>query len=394
MLESRVNKLRQPAKPSRRKARPFEHGGERRIVTALCFDLVGSTRLLQLLDIEDYQELIAAFQNAAKQSITSHSGVMLLEAGDGGVALFPNDLGAKDAASLAIRAGLGIVEGCARVGREALRDDLHVRVGIATSVALVQETQDEPVAAAALAIATRLQEIAAPDAVFVSEETRDLAGRSHAFVFEGDKVLKGFAVPEKVWRALGHKIEVNRFYAFGRLGGPFIGRERELSAIAACWERIPAKGGEMILLEGDAGIGKSRLLREARKITRDQRSGLFFFQCLPGGHRATLHPLLNTFTGAASGPADQPTSRVCRLRLWLPLSNETAFAKRKRLIHLRICSVPWDEINSSPMSIPKPFGKKRVAPCFVCSQRCARMAPSSWRSKTSTGSILARRICW
>ena len=306
MLESRVNKLRQPAKPSRRKARPFEHGGERRIVTALCFDLVGSTRLLQLLDIEDYQELIAAFQNAAKQSITSHSGVMLLEAGDGGVALFPNDLGAKDAASLAIRAGLGIVEGCARVGREALRDDLHVRVGIATSVALVQETQDEPVAAAALAIATRLQEIAAPDAVFVSEETRDLAGRSHAFVFEGDKVLKGFAVPEKVWRALGHKIEVNRFYAFGRLGGPFIGRERELSAIAACWERIPAKGGEMILLEGDAGIGKSRLLREARKITRDQRSGLFFFQCLPGGHRATLHPLLNTFTGAASGPADQP----------------------------------------------------------------------------------------
>ncbi|UJW77065.1 ATP-binding protein [Rhizobium sp. SL42] len=306
MLENRGNNPRQLTKPSLGKGRPFEHGGERRIVTALCYDLIGSTRLLQLLDIEHYQELIAAFQHAAKQSVIAHSGVMLLEAGDGGVALFPNDLGAKDAASLAIRAGLGIVEGCARVGRDALRDDLHVRVGIATSVALIQETQGEPVAAAALAIATRLQEIAAPDTVLVSEDTRNLAGRSHAFVFEGTKELKGFADPEKVWRALGHKIDVNRFYAFGSLDGPFIGRESELSSIAACWERVHTKGGEILLLEGDAGIGKSRLLREVRKITRDQRSGLFFFQCLPGGHRATLHPLLNTFTGAASGHDDEP----------------------------------------------------------------------------------------
>ncbi|MEI2298280.1 ATP-binding protein [Ensifer sp. MJa1] len=308
MLESRVNKPRQPTKPSHRKGPLAEFVGERRIVTALCYDLVGSTRLLHLLDIEDYQELIAAFQNAAKQSIVSHSGVMQHEAGDGGVALFPFELGAKDAASLAIRAGLGIVEGCARVGRETGRDDLHVRVGIATSVALIQDTPDEkgePVTAAALAIATRLEEIAPADTVLVSQDTRDLAGRSHAFVFKGAKTLKGFTAPEKVWRALGHKIDVDRFYAFGRLGGPFIGRESELKTIAACWERVAATGGEILLLEGEAGIGKSRLLREVRKMTRDRRSGLFFFQCLPGGHRSTLHPLLNSFMGAASGQDDQ-----------------------------------------------------------------------------------------
>lgn len=308
MLESRVSKPRQPTKSSGRKGRLSEYGGERRIVTALCYDLVGSTRLLHLLDIEDYQELMAAFQNAAKQSIASHSGVVQHEAGDGGVALFPVEIGAKDAASLAIRAGLGIVEGCARVGREAGRDDLHVRVGIATSVALIQETPDEkgePVTGAALAIATRLEEIATPDTVFVSGDTRDLAGRSHAFVFEGVKTLKGFTAPEKVWRALGHKIEVDRFYAFGSLGGRFIGRESELKTIAACWERVAATGGEILLLEGDAGIGKSRLLREIRKMTRDRRSGLFFFQCLPGGHRSTLHPLLNSIMAAASGQDDQ-----------------------------------------------------------------------------------------
>ncbi len=309
LRESRVNGLRQPTKASRRKGRPSEHGSERRIVTALCYDLVGSTTLLHLLDIEDYQELLAAFQNMAKQAIVSHSGVMQHEAGDGGVALFPIELGEKDAASLAIRAGLGIVEGCARVGREAGRDDLHVRVGIATSVALIQETLEEgvePVTGAALAIATRLEEVARPDSVFVSEDTRNLAGRSHAFVFEGARTLKGFTVPEKVWRALGHKIEVDRFYAFGSLGGPFVGRESELSAVAACWERIPREGGEVLLIEGDAGIGKSRLLREVRKMTRDRRSGLYFFQCLPGGYRSTLHPLLNSFIGAMSGQDGQP----------------------------------------------------------------------------------------
>jgi predicted ATPase/class 3 adenylate cyclase len=305
MLEGRVNKPRQLRNPSRRRGAAFEHGGERQIVTALCFDLVGSTRLLHLLEIEDYQELMAAFQNAAKESITAHSGVMLLEAGDGGVALFPNDLGAKDAASLAIRAGLGVVEGCARVGREAARDDLHVRVGIATSVAFITEKEAEPVASAALAIATRLQELAFPDSVFVSDHTRDLAGRSHAFVFEGARTLKGFTVPEKVWRALGHRIDVNRFYAFGNLGGPFIGREDELRTIGNCWERVSAKGGEVLVLEGDAGIGKSRLLREVRKLTRDRRTGLFVFQCLPGGLRATLHPLVNSFAGAVSGQDGQ-----------------------------------------------------------------------------------------
>lgn len=300
-----VNKPSQSTKPSRRKGRVSEDSSERRIVTALCYDLVASTDLFQVLDIEEYQELIDAFQRAARQSITSRSGIIQVEAGDGGVALFPSQLGAKDAASLGIRAGLDIVEGCKRVGREAKRTDLHVRVGIATSIALVHETHEknwvyEPVTGAALAMATRLESIAAPDSVLVSQETRNLAGRSHAFIFQGSRTLKGFAEPEKVWRALGHKREVDRFYAFGRLGGPFIGREDELGTIGSCWKNVLAGHGEVLSIEGEPGIGKSRLLREIRKTTRDQRSKLFFFQCLPGGFRSTLHPLLHSFPGGMS----------------------------------------------------------------------------------------------
>lgn len=314
-----VNKS-QATKQSRRKGLVSVDGSERRIVTALCYDLVASTDLFQQLDIEEYKELIDAFQRAARQSITSHSGIIQVEAGDGGVALFPSQLGAKDAASLGIRAGLDIVEGCKRVGREAKRTDMHVRVGIATSIALVHGTDEkdwvhEPVTGAALAMATRLEAIAAPDNVLVSQETRNLAGRSHAFIFQGSRALKGFAEPEKVWRALGHKREVDRFYAFGRLGGPFIGREGELGAIGGCWKNVLVGHGEVLSIEGGPGIGKSRLLREIRKITRDQRSKLFFFQCLPGALRSTLHPLLHSILGGVSqgGHSKLTTSAVAKL---------------------------------------------------------------------------------
>ncbi|MCA1407961.1 AAA family ATPase [Ensifer sp. IC3342] len=316
LRESQTNT---PRRTSKREQRSGARGSERRIVTALCYDLVGSTDLMHVMDIEDYQELISAFQLAATQAIASHSGVMQHQAGDGGVALFPIELEAKDAASLAIRAGLEIVESCKRVGREAGQDDLQVRVGIATSIALVREPSreswtQEPVTGAAQAMASRLQVIAEPNSVLVSEDTRHLAGRSHAFVFQGSKELKGFTAPEKVWRALGHKIGVDRFFAFGRPGGLLINRENELNTIAQLWDSVLAGHGAVVQIEGDAGIGKSRLLREIRRRTRERRSKFLCFQCLPGGFRSTLHPLLNSFPGAMSGNGGQmgPTAAAVR----------------------------------------------------------------------------------
>ncbi|PDT04677.1 hypothetical protein CO666_07975 [Rhizobium chutanense] len=281
-------------------SRPSQHGGERRVVTALCYDLIGSTNLFNLMDIEDYQDMIAAFQQAARQAITAHSGVVRVEAGDGGVALFPIELGPRDAASAAIRAGLGIVEACQRLAADLIRDDLHVRVGVATSVALIRDAQlqnwiHEPVTGAALALATRLEAAAESDSVLVSEETRHLAGRSHAFVPEGARVLKGFSEPEKVWRAIGRKRELDRFHAFGRLDGTFVGRVAELGRIEKAWNSAVGGKGRVLAITGEAGIGKSRLLRQARHMIHAQPARSLFFQCLPGGFRSTLHPLLNSF---------------------------------------------------------------------------------------------------
>ena len=100
----------------------------------LCYDLVGSTDLLRRSDVEEFHELISAFQAEAKQALTARSGSLLVEMGDGGVALFPWEIDAKDAASLAIHAGLDMVEGCRRFGLARRRADMHVRVGIARSI--------------------------------------------------------------------------------------------------------------------------------------------------------------------------------------------------------------------------------------------------------------------
>src|SRR5262245_47871788 len=158
-------------------ARPTAAGGaegrqERRVLTALCYDMVGSTKLLGLLDIEDFDELLSAFQAAAKRAILACSGTVRVEAGDGGVAVFPGDIDAKDAASLAIRAGLEIIEACQRLALERRRTDLHVRVGVATSLTLVQRGDSGPsqdsVTGPAFAMATRLEALAQPDTVVVS----------------------------------------------------------------------------------------------------------------------------------------------------------------------------------------------------------------------------------
>ncbi|MBB4237031.1 ATP-binding protein [Rhizobium esperanzae] len=307
-----IDKQGQSTDVSTGDGRPSQHGGERRVVTALCYDLIGSTNLFNLMDIEDYQDMIAAFQQAARQAITAHSGVVRVEAGDGGVALFPIELGPRDAASAAIRAGLGIVKACQRLAGDLIRDDLHVRVGVATSVALIRDAQlqnwiHEPVTGAALALATRLEAAAESDSVLVSEETRNLAGRSHAFVPEGARMLKGFSAPENVWRAIGRKRELDRFHAFGRLDGTFVGRAAELGRIEKAWNAAVRGKGKVLAITGEAGIGKSRLLRQARHMIHAQPARSLFFQCLPGGFRSTLHPLLNSFPqrrshAAAGGP--------------------------------------------------------------------------------------------
>lgn len=267
---------------------------ERRLLTALCYDLVGSTALLSLLGEDEYQELLDRFQTKIREAIAQQGGVVISEAGDGGVVMFPTTMDAKDAAALAITTGFHIVESCKQVSQDVYHRDLAVRVAIASSPGLLSGKKEgtETITALALALATRLQSLAEPNSVLVSDLTRKLAGRSHAFQYLGRHDLKGFSEPQPVWKANHHRLEFDRFLAFGKVAIPFLGREEPLRRILNSWEEAKNGRGSIVLIEGEAGIGKSRLLREVLRCTRKECLKRQLLQCAPNGRQLPLHPLL------------------------------------------------------------------------------------------------------
>ncbi len=188
-------------------ARVVPEFGEQSRLTVLSYDLVDLTSILATSDLEDYQDLIAAFQRMVCGAVANAGGSSPEIAGDGGVTFFGSRADAHDAATSAIETGLQIVEGCRLLSQERARNDLHVRIGIATSKVVVERGNRRSdlakVTGLAPAMATRLQALAQPDTVLVSQEARDLAGRSHVFRFLGERSLKGFAQTEGVCRRSG-----------------------------------------------------------------------------------------------------------------------------------------------------------------------------------------------
>ena len=279
----------------------------RRLLTVLCYDLVGSTEMLAEHGVEIYHELIAEYQANVTRAVTLQSGRMYSDSGDGGVAVFPVEIDAKDAAMLAIHAGLDIVTVCTRQQVRKEMPAMQVRVGIATSVALLQGSVTDAapagVTSLAMAMATRLQSLAEANSVLVSHETRTLARKSYVFRSIGEHLLKGFPSPQAVWEVVRHRADSNRFLAFGRMATRFVNREEERRQFAGLWQRAVAGTGSVMLLSGDAGIGKSRTFREMCRQARPERHRLLMFQCVPGGAKTALYPLLQAI--AATRPEFQ-----------------------------------------------------------------------------------------
>lgn len=291
-----------PAAQARAGKADLASAGERRQVTALCYDLVQSTDLMRRLDLEDYQDLMTAFHARAAEAVSRNRGVIADTYGDGGMAIFASPTDPKDTASLAVEAGLALIEACQKRPLARGAPAVEVRIGIATSMAIIAQAPPgqgslvpEKVTGVAPALAARLQTVARPNTVVVSQLTRQLAGRAFSFRFLGKQTLKGFE-PESAWQALRHKLQLDRFFAFGKLRARIVGRDREFAQSVASWKKAVAGHGNVLLIEGEAGIGKSRLLHEIRKAARPTRRRLLLFQCAPGGVHETLHPLLQALT--------------------------------------------------------------------------------------------------
>jgi class 3 adenylate cyclase/predicted ATPase len=240
-----------------------EDRAERRQVTVMFSDLVGSTALSARMDPEDFREVISAYQNSVAQSVGRFGGFVAKYMGDGVLIYFGYPQAHEDDAERAVRAGLQLV---AAVGDLKTHAALQTRVGIATGVVVVGDligsgsSQEQPIVGDTPNLAARLQGIAEPNSVVIAESTRKLVGSLFELEGLGPRELKGISGPTPAWRALRPASVEGRFEAMHASGlTELVGREEELDLLVRRWSKAKTGEGQVVLLSGEAGIGKSRL---------------------------------------------------------------------------------------------------------------------------------------
>ena len=278
---------------------------ERRQLTVMFCDLVDSTALSARMDPEDLREVITAYQKLVSVTVRRFDGFVAKYMGDGVLVYFGYPQAHEHDAEDAVRAGLSIVDAAPRLVTSA-GASLHVRVGIATGIVVVGdllgsgEAQERVVVGGTPNLAARLQGIAEPDSVVIAEGTRNLLGNLFEFVDLGAKDLKGIAGRTQVYLALRSSSQESRFEAL-HPGGltPLIGREAESELLFRLWAKAKAGRGQVALLSGEAGIGKSRLTADfLERLAGEPHVRMRYF-CSPHHTDSALYPIISHMARAA-----------------------------------------------------------------------------------------------
>ena len=269
---------------------------ERRQVTVLFSDLVGSTALAGRMDPEDLREVISAYQKCVAETVRRFGGFVAKYMGDGALVYFGYPQAHEDDAERAVRAGLELIGAVSALKSNAL---LQTRVGIATGLVVVGdligsgEAQERGIVGETPNLAARLQGLAEPNTVVIAESTRRLLGNLFELEDLGAKDLKGIAEPVRTWAVLRASSVASRFEALHATGlTALVGREEELELLLRRWSKAKTGEGQVVLLSGEAGIGKSRLtaaLLEA--IASEPHTRLRYF-CSPQHTDSALFPVI------------------------------------------------------------------------------------------------------
>jgi class 3 adenylate cyclase len=254
-----------PAAMGRAASAPAD--AERRQLTVMFCDLVGSTPLSARLDPEDLREVIAAYHRAVAEVIAGFDGFVSRYMGDGVLVYFGYPQAHEDDAERAVRAGLSAIDAVSRL--DVKSGKLQARVGIATGLVVVGDligagsAQEQTVVGETPNLAARLQALAEPDTVVIAAGTRRLVGALFEYRDLGAVELKGIAAPVPVWQVLHPSAVASRFEALhGSALVPLIGRDEEIDLLLRRWARVKAGDGQVVLISGEPGMGKSRVTAE------------------------------------------------------------------------------------------------------------------------------------
>jgi class 3 adenylate cyclase/predicted ATPase len=342
---------------------PLRSSGEadRRQLTVMFCDLVGSTALSEQLDPEDLRALMASYQTACGAVVERYDGHVAQYLGDGLMVYFGWPRAHEDDAQRAVRAGLEIV---AAVKRVAARETLQVRIGVATGSVVVGETGagDAAVPKAAVGetpnIAARIQALAGADELLIAATTRRLAGGAFEYQELGEQNLKGVVEPLRVSRVLGASQAEGRFGAQA-VGGltPLVGRETETQLLLERWQQAKEGEGRVVLLSGEAGIGKSRVTEVLCEHIAGEKHVRLRYQCSPYYNNSAFYPAIAQLERAAGFARDDSTEQKLD-KLEATLAMATADPSVVAPLFAAMLSLPVDRY--PPLELSPPQQKQKT----------------------------------
>ena len=309
---------------------PVQHReAEFRQITVMFCDLVGSTQLSEKLDPEDLQKIIDSYRRECSTAIRRYGGEVARYLGDGVLAFFGWPYAHEDDAPRAVHAALEIVSVVTKISESVT---LACRVGVCSGPVVVGEIRNSTASWSMDAvgetpnIAARLQTLAEPDTVLISESTRRLVSATFDLQSLGPQALKGITEPVRAYRVLAAKSAGSRFEAAhaGTLT-PLVGRSSELRLLLDRWEKVKEGDGQVILLSGIPGVGKSRLLHELKSHVEEEPHILLHHQCSPYHNQSAFHPVIEQIEQAAHLIArEADADKITKLQAYLPRSTNSS----------------------------------------------------------------------
>ena len=343
---------------------------ERRQLTVLFCDLVGSTELSRQHDPEDLRELIRHYQDAVTGAVVRHGGYVANFLGDGIIAYFGWPRADEDEAAQAVRAGLDAITAVHELS-------LKARVGIASGAVVVGDLdaagrrQVGAVAGETPNLAARLQALAAPDQVVIDALTRQLVGAGFVLDDLGAQSLKGIAESAPAWRVLAERSVESRFDVRTSRLTPLVGREHEFALLLDRFERAAAGEGQAVMLSGEAGIGKSRLVQTLHHRLGSTAHVRLHLQCSPFHSASELHPILRHLEHAAGlTRADTQATQLDKLEALLRRQRR----HRRDCVAARAAIVP---AGRRPLSAPGARSRAAQGAYAAQSDRSVRRAGAS-----------------
>jgi class 3 adenylate cyclase len=291
---------------------------ERRQVTVMFSDLVGSTALSARMDPEDLREVISAYQTCVAETVRRFGGFVAKYMGDGVLVYFGYPQAHEDDAERAVRAGLELIGAVSAIKSNP---PLQTRVGIATGLVVVGDligagaAQEQAIVGETPNLASRLQGIAEPNTVVIADGTRRLLGNLFELHYLGAQDLKGIAGPVRGWAALRVSSAEGRFEALHASGlTALVGREEELELLLRRWSRAKSGEGQVVLVSGEAGIGKSRLTAALlERLATEPHTRLRYF-CSPQHTDSAFYPIISQMERAAGlAHDDSPQAKLDKL---------------------------------------------------------------------------------